>query len=177
MFGCNFMDTNREGVQHESGSWASPTAPPMLVGRFLKKTFKNSRGEDEEFTGAVMGFDEPYFKVQFTDGDCQDMTKEELMPLLIDLETRKPAFPYSISVASCSKRLAGDVARAGGAPAAPSTPTRTRPSPPSSPSSATTPSSPSRPPRRSSATCGVKFGNYDVSWPSTRRSRRRRCAS
>ena len=73
----------------------------MLVGRFLKKTFQNCRGEDEEFTGAVMGYDEPYFKVLFSDGDGEDMTKEDLMPLLLDLDTRKPAFPYNVPLASC----------------------------------------------------------------------------
>ena len=75
MLGDDWADNNRDGVQDESGIWASPTAPPMLVGRFLKKTFQNCRGEDEEFTGAVMGYDEPYFKVLYCDGDGEDMTK------------------------------------------------------------------------------------------------------
>ena len=114
MLGDDWADNNRDGVQDESGIWASPTAPPMLVGRFLKKTFQNCRGEDEEFTGAVMGYDEPYFKVLYCDGDGEDMTKEDLMPLLLDLDTRKPAFPYNVPLASCGMRLASDNVRGGG---------------------------------------------------------------
>jgi hypothetical protein len=92
--GSDYNDSDRTGVLLEGGEWASPSAPALLIGRFVEKLFVSVGGQRERFTGMVMGWEPPYFKVAFRDGDFEDLTKQELIPLLLGLDQRKPSFPY-----------------------------------------------------------------------------------
>ena len=54
-----------------------------LIGREIKKTFKNHG----TFVGVIQKFEDPYYFVVYTDGDEEDLTRAQIMKLLIPIET------------------------------------------------------------------------------------------
>ena len=54
-----------------------------LIGREIKKTFKNHG----TFVGVIQKFKDPYYFVLYTDGDEEDLTRAQIMKLLIPIET------------------------------------------------------------------------------------------
>ena len=72
-FGCDYMDTDRTGLVDNDGTWASPTAPGLLVGRFVVDSGK---------WGYVRSYEDPHFTVCFAPDDTTEVTKEKLLQLL-----------------------------------------------------------------------------------------------
>ena len=70
--GADWNESDRTGVFLEGGELASPSAPALLIGRFVNKLFVNVGGQREHFTGMVMGWEPPFFKVAFRDGDFEN---------------------------------------------------------------------------------------------------------
>ena len=53
-----------------------------LIGREVRKKFQNHG----YFTGKVMSFKDPYYKIIYTDGDQEEMTRASVFKYLVDLE-------------------------------------------------------------------------------------------
>ena len=53
-----------------------------LIGREVRKKFQNHG----YFTGKVMSFDDPYYKIIYTDGDEEEMTRASVLKYLVDLK-------------------------------------------------------------------------------------------
>ena len=53
-----------------------------LIGREIRKKFQNHG----YFIGKVMSFDDPYYKIIYTDGDQEEMTRASVLKYLVDLE-------------------------------------------------------------------------------------------
>ena len=66
------MDTDRTGVVDNDGIWASPTAPGLLVGRFVVDSGK---------WGYVRSYEDPPFTLCFAPDDTTEVTKEKLLLL------------------------------------------------------------------------------------------------
>ena len=53
-----------------------------LIGREVRKKFQNHG----YFIGKVMSFDDPYYKIIYTDGDEEEMTRASVLKYLVDLK-------------------------------------------------------------------------------------------
>ena len=53
-----------------------------LIGREVRKKFQNHG----YFIGKVMSFDDPYYKILYSDGDMEEMTRASVLKYLVDLE-------------------------------------------------------------------------------------------
>ena len=53
-----------------------------LIGREVRKKFHNHG----YFIGKVMSFDDPYYKIIYTDGDEEEMTRASVLKYLVDLK-------------------------------------------------------------------------------------------
>ena len=55
-----------------------------LIGREVRKKFQNHG----YFIGKVTSFDDPYYKIIYTDGDEEEMTRSSVLKYLVDLENK-----------------------------------------------------------------------------------------
>ena len=52
------------------------------IGREVRKKFQNHG----YFIGKVISFDDPYYKILYSDGDMDEMTRGSVLKYLVDLE-------------------------------------------------------------------------------------------
>ena len=76
------IQNNRQLKEKEKGKEKEKEKVDHLLGREVRKKFQNHG----YFIGKEMSFDDPYYKIIYTDGDEEEMTRASVLKYIVDLK-------------------------------------------------------------------------------------------
>lgn len=84
----NGEDGGKAGKKAVVGNGTGGTGTLVLIGRYVKKEFEGSG----EFLGKIVSYDTGLYRVEYEDGDCEDLETREVKGLLVKDSEMDAAF-------------------------------------------------------------------------------------